>query len=176
MLKPLALSLLLSLFAVSCAPGAFGPGTRGNPIRNSIAEVTQVRQNSETFLVTRGPIRLITRRQADEALDSVTPRTKPQAGEKFNTDVFWLRVKNVLAPSGIEVNLVRQTAVREIEEVGVTSYSFADSIDLVFSVKVPANAPVGSFPISVELVSVANPLSTGAAIMFVTVTPANAQP
>lgn len=176
MLKPLALSLLLSLFAVSCAPGAFGPGSRANPVRNSIEDITEIPQNSEIFLLINGPMRLITRKQADQALDALTPSTRPQTGQKFKADVVWFRVKNVLAPKGTDVILVRQTAIREVGEVGTTSFSIFDSVELVFSVKAASNVVVGPYPILVELVNVDNPQSTGMVTMFVSVKPASAQP
>ena len=176
MLKPLLVSLLLSLFAVSCAPGAFGPGSRASPIRNSIEDITEIRQNSEVFLLVNGPIRLATRKQADQALDPLTSTIRPQTGQKFKADVVWFRVKNVLAPKGTEVILVRQTAIREVGEVGTTSFSIFDSVELVFSVKVASNVPVSSFPISVELINVDNVQGTGAVTMFVRVKPADAQP
>ena len=176
MLKPLVLSLLLSLFAVSCAPGAFGPGSRANPVRSSFDEIVEIRQNSEVFVLVNGPIRLATRKQADQALDSLTSAVRPQTGQKFKADVVWFRVQNVLAPKGTEVILVRQTAIREVGEVGTSSFSIFDSVELVFSVKVASNVPVGSFPISVELVNVDNVQGTGVVTMFVSVKAANAQP
>ena len=176
MLKPLVLSLLLSLFAVSCAPGAFGPGSRANPVRSSFDEIVEIRQNSEVFVLVNGPIRLATRKQADQALDSLTSAVRPQTGQKFKADVVWFRVQNVLAPMGTEVILVRQTAIREVGEVGTSSFSIFDSVELVFSVKVASNVPVGSFPISVELVNVDNVQGTGVVTMFVSVKAASAQP
>ena len=176
MLKLLSLSVLLSLLAVSCAPGAFGPGSRANPIRNSIGDITEIRQNSEVFLLVDGPMRLITRKQADQALDALTPNTKPQTGQKFKADVVWFRVKNVLAPKGTDVTLVRQTAIREVGEVGTSSFSIFDSVELVFSVKASSNVLVGPYPISVELTNVDNAQNTGAVTMFVSVKPANTQP
>lgn len=170
MLKPLALSLLLSLLAVSCAPGAFGPGTRGNPVRLSFNDAATVPQNSERFFVITGPIRAISNKLRDEALGGLTSYTNPKQGEKASTDVFWFRVDKVSTVKGVEVGLVRQTATREIGEVGTTTFSILDSVDLVFAIKVPSSVAVGTYPVSIALLNSSTNVSAGTALVTLTVT------
>jgi hypothetical protein len=161
--------LVLSLFFVACSPASFGPGSRSNPLRTSISEVAKLPQNAETFIVTSGPMGLITRNQADKALDVLTNNRNPSKGQRVTADVFWFRQGKVTTAPGIDVTLVAQTAAREITDVGATTFSIRDSVDLVFSAKVSASVPVGRYPIIVELSNVDNSSSIGAIFMSIEV-------
>jgi hypothetical protein len=169
MIRKIGIGLLLCFFVSACTPGAFGPGTRGNPIRSTIIKVAKIPQNSEIFLLTDGPIRSATRTQADKALDPLTPSGRPVQGQKFSADVFWFKTGKITTAPGIEVTLVAQKATREIGEVGNTSYGIIDTLELVFGVKVPSNVPVGDYPVLVELINVDDASRTGAAFMSIQV-------
>ena len=170
MLKLLSLSVLLSLFAVSCAPGAFGPGSRANPLRVSVTDAATVPQNSEKFFITSGPIRAISNKIRDEALAGLTSYTNPKQGDKVSADVFWFRVDKAATVQGVEVTLVRQTATREVGDVGSSTFSILDSVDLVIGIKVPSNTPVGSYPVSVSLLNSSTGASAGTLFLTLVVT------
>jgi hypothetical protein len=161
--------LVLSLLFAACSPASFGPGSRSNPLRSSISEIAKVSQNAETFVVTNGPISAISRSQADKALDPVTNNRNPTKGQKFSADVFWFRVNKVTTAPGIEVGLVAQTANREVTDVGTTTFSIRDSVDLVFSLKVASSVAPGRYPVIVELTNVDNASSIGLVLMSVEV-------
>ena len=176
MIRKFGIGLLLCVLMASCTPGAFGPGTRGNPIRVTFLKSVNVPQNSEIFLATDGPIRSATRTQADKALNSGISG-RPVQGQKFSADVFWFKTGKITTAPGIEVTLVSQKATREVGEVGVTSYGIIDSLELVFGVKVPSNVPVGEYPVLVELINVDDSSKTGVAFMSIAVVaPTPAQP
>jgi hypothetical protein len=177
MIRKIGIGLLLCFLMASCTLGAFGPGTRGNPIRSSFREFAKVVQNAETFLITDGPIRAATRTQADKALSSLIPSGRPTQGQKFSADVFWFKTGEISTAPGIEVKLMSQKATREVGEVGVTSFGIIDSVELVFGVKVASNVPVGKYPIIVDLTNVDDSTRTGAALMSIeVVVPAPTQP
>lgn len=159
---------LLLLF-VACSPASFGPGSRANPLRTSIAQSAKAPQNAETFVVTGGPMGIISRSQADKALDPVTNNRNPQKGQKFTADVFWFRVGKVTTIPGITVSLVSQTATREITDVGATTYSLRDTVDLVFSVKVDSSVKVDDYPVLVELSNVDSPSAVSLAFLNIDV-------
>jgi hypothetical protein len=171
MLKLWFVAVLLAFASVSCAPGAFGPGSRSNPIRVNGVKPVAVSQNAEVNLITSGPIRSVTRAQADDALDPLVSSTNPVKGGKASTEVSWFRVGGVSAPAGIEVVLVKQTATREVGEVGARTYRIFDSVDLVFSVRVAAGVPVGNYPVVVRIINFQEPSLTGSVALPLEVTP-----
>jgi hypothetical protein len=170
------LLLVFSLVFVACSPAAFGPGSRANPLRSSITEAAKTPQNAETFIITNGGLFGISRTQADKALDPVTDSRNPQKGQKFTAEVSWFRTGRITTVTGIEVKLVAQTAVREVTDVGTTTFSIRDSVDLVFSVKVPATVPAGKYPILVEMINTESASNLSLAFLSIEVVAASTNP
>jgi hypothetical protein len=153
--------LALSFTLASCAPISFQPGSASNPFKVSLFEPASAEQNSEIHVVTQAMTGMFTRTQADDDLDAATNAVNPQVGQKHSTNVFWLRINDVKVPTGVSIELVNQRASREITDVGRTTFSFVDRLELYFKVKVASTTNPGRSIAVVDLINVSDPSRKG---------------
>jgi hypothetical protein len=141
--------LILSLSLVACSPAAVG--SLGNPIRASIGEVAKIESNSLNYMATFGPIGAISPDVVRAALNPSTDFSNPFVGQQYKVDVNWFRIGKVIAEEGIEVELKRQTAIREVTAVQARTFSTINKVDLLFAVKVNSIVALGTTLIRIEL-------------------------
>ncbi len=157
--------LAFGFVLASCAPISFQPGSATNPIETSLLEPASIEQNSEVYVVTSASPWIFSRSQADDALDSLTDRSNPQKGQKYSTSVYWVRALDVDTFPGITVELVNQRATREVTDVGRTTFSIADRLELIFKVKVASTTNLGRALTLVRLVNTSDPTKKGIATL-----------
>jgi hypothetical protein len=154
MKKFLGLLVFVSLLFSACAPST--PGSRFTPLDARNSESVSVTAGGEWFIKTSSLARaLVSLKTRDESLDNLfTSSSDIQVGTVKSRSVNWLKVTDSKTPTDWEVQLVNQEASRKIVEVGSRgSYYFTDDLSLVFSVKIPAQAPVGRYVVFLMLAS-----------------------
>jgi hypothetical protein len=154
MKKFLGLLVFVSLIFSACTPSVPG-SSRYAPIDARDLDSVSVTAGSEWFIKTSSLARaFVSLKARDEALDPLfTSQSDIQVGTIKSRSVNWLKVTDAKAPAGWDVQLVGQEASRKIVEVGTTSYRFTDDLNLIFSVKIPAQTPVGKYVVFLMIAS-----------------------
>jgi hypothetical protein len=74
--------------------------------------------------------------------------SRPESGD-------WIKVDSIKVPDGWNLELARQEVTRSISDVdesgGSKTYTFSDSLNLVFKVVVPNGVTSGSYPLGAQL-------------------------
>ncbi len=154
MKKVLGLFVFVAMFFSACVPLVPG-SSRYTPIDARNTDAVSVTAGAEWFIKTSSLARaLVSLKTRDEALDELfTAQSDIQVGTVKTRNVNWLKIKDTKAPTGWEVQLVGQEASRKIVEVGTTSYRFNDDLNLIFSVKIPPQTPVGNYTVFLMITS-----------------------
>ncbi len=154
MKKILGLFVFVALLFTACAPSVPG-SSRFTPIDARELDSVNVTAGSEWFIKTSSLARaFVSLKTRDEALDPLfTSNSDIQVGTVKTRSVNWLKITDIKVPTGWNVQLVAQEASRKITEVGTSSYYFFDDMNLIFSVKIPAETPTGKYLVFVMIAS-----------------------
>jgi hypothetical protein len=143
---------LVSAFIVAfslltaCVPSVTLPGgSPSNPIPTTIGLPIDVVYPGSTwyFISEFNPDRFgYTLSERNNAFDDSSLR--PVTGQKRSSTVRGFSTQGFETPEGWNVSLQRAYLQREILDVDSDSYTYNDSLFLVFAVSVPADAPRGS--------------------------------
>jgi hypothetical protein len=152
--KLLGLLVFVTFLFSACAPSVPG-SSRYSPIDARDLDSVNVTAGSEWFIKTSSLARaLVSLKTRDEALDSLfTSQSDIQVGTIKTRSVNWLKIVDAKVPTGWDAQLVGQEASRKIVEVGTTSYRFTDDLNLVLSVKIPPQTPVGKYVVFLMIAS-----------------------
>jgi hypothetical protein len=142
--------MLCGAFLTGCAPSVVG-GSAFNPIKTNLDTPAVVTAGS-TWYVKVDDLRTILAvdlKVRDQDLEgSFQSQSDISVGNKREKNVNWVALEDkLLLQEGWGVELVSQVGSREISEVGTTSYGFRDHLDLVFAIRVPADAEPNLYPI-----------------------------
>jgi hypothetical protein len=157
-------AILAFLALAGCAPVSFGPGSRANPIPTSITTVAKVKAG-EVFVKAIGPAGLLSDNIFTQPGLQFTSFNEIKLGASKRIAVNWVEQINLRAPQGWQFDIVYQEGVSTIIQVVPTatgvSYRTAFSLELVVSVKIPAEVQPGVYPALMTIAEVGRRQNTG---------------
>jgi hypothetical protein len=133
-----------------CAPSVVG-GSAFNPIKTDIDKPAVVTAGSTWYVKVDDLLTILAvdLKVRDQDMDGLfQSRSDISVGNKKEKNVNWVALEDkLLLQEGWGMELVSQVGTREIAEVGTTSYQFRDHLDLIFAIRVPADAEPRLYPI-----------------------------
>jgi hypothetical protein len=153
MKKILGLLVFVSLLLNACAPAIPG-SSRFTAFDARETNQISITAGAEWFVKTTGPTNLVSLRTRNADLNNLILSTDVSLGNSKSSPINWFKVLDFKAPSGWAVELVGQFGIRKIIDVDTDgSYTYSDSSELTWSIKVPPTTLAGIYPVSISIAS-----------------------
>jgi hypothetical protein len=150
----LGLLVFVSLLFSACAPAIPG-SSRYAPIDARETNEISITAGPEWFTKAIGPTGLVSLKTRNDDLRKLVLSGERTVGTTKSTEINWFKILDIKAPTGWIVELVGQTGIRKITDTDPTngSYSFIDSSELTWLIKVPSSTRADAYSILISVVS-----------------------